>query len=306
MSALADPHALGERDEVRRQVRARAQPVALAGSPRSSAPSSSCRWSRRRGSPGTRPAAGRARSAAAASGPGRSACRTARGRAGSARRRRSSSGPPWPAAAITAPRAGAAGRPACRARPATTSGGALATKPCVGELGLGAVDLGLQPRALLGALALELGGVDARAPPARRRRRRPRRRPGRPTPAAPAAPARRASSAKPSARATSRSPGAIPAASRHARTARTVSISSPTCRLGLGVEAGRRATSPRRACASSPSVPGHVRPDLLGHERDHRVRERQRLAQHVEHRGRQRSSNSRPLTSSRYQSHSSP
>ena len=49
-----------------------------------------------------------------------------------------------------------------------------------------------------------------------------------------------------------------------------------------------------------------VAPELLGDERDHRVRERERLAQHVEHVAGGPSSNSRPLISSRYQSHSSP
>ena len=46
---------------------------------------------------------------------------------------------------------------------ATSCSGALATKPVVGQLGLGARDLPAQAVALGGALALLLGGVDERA-----------------------------------------------------------------------------------------------------------------------------------------------
>ena len=45
--------------------------------------------------------------------------------------------------------------------------------------------------------------------------------------------------------------------------------------------ARRRAPATGRPSAG-PSVPGQVGPDLLGHERDHRVGERERLAQHVQ------------------------
>ena len=86
--AVVDADPFGERDEVRRQVGADAQPVALRGSRRSSAPSRTCRSCRRRGSCRSGARAGRASSSAGACGRARSACRTARARAGSARRPR--------------------------------------------------------------------------------------------------------------------------------------------------------------------------------------------------------------------------
>ena len=79
---VADPDALGEADQVRREVGAGAHAVRPRAARRSCAPSSSCRWCRRRGSPRSAPAGCRAPSAAAACAPARSACRTARARAG--------------------------------------------------------------------------------------------------------------------------------------------------------------------------------------------------------------------------------
>ncbi len=87
---VVDAHALGEGHEVRRQVGARCAGRGGAGSRRSCARSTTCRWCRRRGSSRSAPAASPARSSAGASGPGRSACRRARGSAGSARPRRGS------------------------------------------------------------------------------------------------------------------------------------------------------------------------------------------------------------------------
>ena len=54
--------------------------------------------------------------------------------------------------------------------------------------------------------------------------------------------------------------------------------------LGLGVAQRVLRRPGMRPDASRPSVAGHVRPQLLGDERDHRVGERERLAQHVQQR----------------------
>ena len=168
--ALRDPDALGERHEVRRQVGAGAQPVALQDRAASSARSTTCRSSRRRGSSGSAPAASRARSSAGACGPGRTACRRARARAGSAR----------PARAFTAPPAPRAGARACRARPARPPSGALATKPSLASLPSARAISACSSLALGVALARLLRRVDP-APDldraaGRQHERRPRRR----------------------------------------------------------------------------------------------------------------------------------
>ena len=81
---VVDADALGERDEVRREVGAGAQ--AVAGEDRGRHPHRRglAVRARRRGPSRSAPAASRARSSAGACGPGRSACRTARATAGSA------------------------------------------------------------------------------------------------------------------------------------------------------------------------------------------------------------------------------
>ena len=150
---VVDPDPLGERDQVRRQVGAGRAGRAGAGSPRSSARSRTCRWCRRRGSTRSAAAGCRARSSAGACGPARTASRTARGRGGSARP------PPGVTAALQLrpqPRQLVAlGLDDVRRR--------LGDEALVGELALGALDLGLE----LGAAR---GAAGARRPRGRRRR----------------------------------------------------------------------------------------------------------------------------------------
>ena len=72
--------------------------------------------------------------------------------------------------------------------------------------------------------------------------------------------------------------------------------------------AQRRVAARARMGGQQAAGPTHAeRPQLLGHERDDRMREDERLAHDVQQVARRApSSNSRPLMSSRYQSHSSP
>ena len=85
---VADPDPLGEARQVRREERARRARRAPPAARPPCAPSRTCRWSPRRGSPRSAPAGCRARSAAAACARARTASRTARARAGAPRRPR--------------------------------------------------------------------------------------------------------------------------------------------------------------------------------------------------------------------------
>ncbi len=96
-------------------------------------------------------------------------------------------------------------------------------------------------------------------------------------------------------------PGRTSRASRQPRTVLTVSIASAISASAASSTGEARAG--QRLSASRPSCP--CRPDLLGDERDQRVRHRQRLREHVA-RATPPSVSRRGLTISRYQSHSSP
>ena len=200
----------------------------------------------------------------------------------------------------------------------TSCGGALATKPSLASLPSARAISASSSRAPGREPALLLGRVDAAARaaarpcrPGRRRSPRRRRRPPRRPRGRAARGGRRAARSRRSRRPQARRQDGARRARRprcaSARTLRTASMTAPISRLGRRVERapGRPAgTASRRA---GPSASGHGVPDLLGHERDDRVRERERLAQHVQQRRRQVGvASSRPLTSSRYQSQSSP
>ena len=147
-----------------------------------------------------------------------------------------------------------------------------------------------------GARALRAGRLGVDAP--RRRAARPRRRGSRPSPrrspplggpssrrASRATSARRLVVAVGRQRAPGRAPGRDAALVAPAR-ARAGTAAISVADLAPRPPASRRAAS---ACGvarrgQQPLGAGHVGPDLLGHERDHRVRERQRLAQDVQER----------------------
>ena len=242
-SRVADAHRSVNDDEVRRQVGAGAQAVAAQD---------------RRGHPRRRglavgaddvdrarsaPAASRARSAAGACGPGRSACRTARGQQVALGLLRASTAPSSSVLELR----GAAAR-ASRARPRRAARGALATKPSLASLPSARAISLAQPLALGVALArLLLGRVDERRQRGSRPRRRgpaPTRRSASPSPAEvqarqPRDERRRRRRGRPSARRRARSPGLTPASSRHERTA-----------LDRGDDRAPRAPRPRGRAAT--------------------------------------------------------
>ena len=113
--------------------------------------------------------------------------------------------------------------------------------------------------------------------------------------------------AEPSTRAARNAPGLTPPASRQERTAWTVAMTRSTSRSASRVAGGaayRARARARRAGRSPPGTCSHsssVTNGMIGCASD------ERLAQHVQTASALRSSsNSRPLISSRYQSHSSP
>ncbi len=146
---LVDPDPLAEGDEVRRYIGARCAARGGPGSRRSSASSRTCRWCPPRGSSESDARDAPERSSGAASGPARSACRTAPASAGSARpRSRSSPALRDPSASHRASSSACSRRSFSRSA-STTASGALATKPCVGQLALGRARS--RPRACPGA-----------------------------------------------------------------------------------------------------------------------------------------------------------
>ena len=228
----------------------------------------------------------RARSAAGACAPARSACRTARARAGA-----SSACVEVPGTHVASSSSSRRSRASLSRSAWTTGGGRLGDEALVGELALGARDLRLAAR---------------RA--ARRARRCSASRstaseaststvpPGTPTVATGSPP-----SADHSTRARRDDvlghalvAAGLAAAPARALARRRADAVAPAAQLlhGRDRAAELRPRPPRRAAPSSgsgqrwaissPPAPGHVGPDLLGDERDHRVRERERLAQHVQ------------------------
>ena len=174
---------------------------------------------------------------------------------------------------------------------ATSCSGALATKPSLASL---ASARAISPRrrsrsaarlrsSSAGSTSVAGADLDQAAVEGHGRRSARRRRRG---PGAPSAPrARRRRRGRPGAPA-STWPGLTPASSRHERSAVTAAMTAPDARLGVGV--AQRVVGPGRPLRGQQVLgAGHVRPQLLGHERDHRVGEQQRLAQDVEHRGRE-------------------
>ena len=258
--------------------------------------------------------ASRARSAAGACARARSACRTARARAGAPRRAR---GARSLTSVLQLPLAAAR---ACRARPATTASGALATKPWLASLPSARAISLLEPRARSAARALASASRStaseastATLPP------------GTPTVATGSPPfgattrrARAARRARPCARSPrpraapgARAPGAAPTRSRQPR-------SSCTARDRARRPRPRR---PRRRSASSGAGPA-VRPSA-GRRRRARSDQISSVtngitgcasasvsAQHVQREPRRpralSSAYRRGLSISRYQSHSSP
>ena len=289
--APVDLDPLGERAQVRRQVGAGATAVRARGSRRSCAPSTTCRWCRRRGS--TRSARCGEPSAVISrrmrSSPKRMP--NSSSDAGSARPRAASERPGESAATSRARPARASKRSSFSAR-LHQLGRRLVDEPLVCELALGALDLGAQRVAL---------GLVLRRPPLRGRRvarqQLDRRAVGVANALATVAVAAVASASS------NRASRAIACAS--ARRRRSASLG--TIRAGIGARpvprpsrgscaAGARprsrASTSRSASlvdqrsvglgnaltARSPSRARQERVDLLGHERHQRVRQRERLA----------------------------
>ena len=183
----------------------------------------------------------------------------------------------------------------------TTGGGAFVDEALVGELALGALDLTLEPRALgRGALRLGLGvdrvGGEHRHVAARDGDGRDR--------------GRAVLGPLDAAQARDRVGGALVAlgleprlerapgrgADAVAPRAQLLDRADRAGELGLGGLVDERLVGRRpRAGHQQVLAARQVRPDLLGHERDHRVGERERLAQHVQ-RDRARPRRCRPRT----------
>ena len=194
-----------------------------------------------------------------------------------------------------APPAPPAAAPACRARPGRPRG-RLGHERLVGELALGALDLGVELGAPLGQLALAAPCASSSAPA--RISTWP---PGIGTAATGSAPLRGAVEAEaardgrrarscprsraPRAAASSMAPALTPATSRQRRSAWMACDRPLHGRLGGLVDlAGPRRS--RHARGQQALGAGDVGVDLLGLERDQRVREGDRLGEHVQQRRR--------------------
>ena len=299
---------------MRRQVRARAQPVALEDRRDHPRRRGLAVGARRRGWSGTAlRLAERGQQPAHPVQPEAHAEQLQR-RAGSARRPRASSARGVDGWAITAPRAPRAAAASLSRSACTTAGRRLGDEALVGELALRARDLALAARrAARRAGARLLLGVDAserRAPRPRRRGPRPSAPALAPRVGAPGAPAaRRAAVVRVAVGREPRRellPGGTPSSLRQARTAVTAAIDAPTSASASASPAPRRRAGQRRAGeqalgarARAPRSPRSRTGSPGG------PAPASRAARGAAWRDRS-ASTSRPLTSSRYQSHSSP